>query len=93
VGDPGNGQFAVCDDGSCRIGPVPQFVWDFEISGYPVLQKWLAHRQGQPVNAALLANLRDLIGRIAEIDKLMKEADAILEQALAAPLTKTSLKV
>ena len=38
--------FALCADGSGRIGNVPQDVWDFAVSGYRVLPRWLAAREG-----------------------------------------------
>jgi hypothetical protein len=91
TGTDGRGVFAICEDGSGRIGPVSPEAWDLEVSGYPLLQKWLAHREGQPADAVLLTELRDLVGRITELITLISQADAVLKQSIANSLTKTAM--
>jgi len=34
--------------GAGRIGPVAKAVWEYEVSGYPVLRRWFGRRKRQP---------------------------------------------
>jgi len=74
---------------------VPERVWRFEVSGHLVLYKWLRARNGTPlagaVGAALLREVLDITARIAELLSLFDQADAVLADALAAPLTRVDL--
>lgn len=86
-----NGDIFLCENGSGRVSGVPLAVWDFAVSGYRVLPRWLKGRDGQGVDNALITGLRDVVGRIAELLDLFARAEAILERALASPLGRSVL--
>jgi len=87
----GQGELLLRSDGSGRVSGIPEPVWQFEVSGYRLLPRWLGARQGQPVDAVLVEAIRDVAGRIAELLSLFAEADAVLARALHATLTCDSL--
>ena len=60
-------------------------MWNFSVSGYRLLFRWLDARRGLPVDNALVTALRDLVGRIAELIDLFDRADQVLVRALAHP--------
>jgi predicted helicase len=72
----------LCGNGSGRITGLPQSVWDFSVSGYRVLPRWLEARIGLPAELALVQELRENCGRIAELIDLFAEADILLEATL-----------
>ena len=86
-----DGAIILGSDGSARVEGVPVAVWEFAISGYAVLPRWLAHRRGQKVDAGMLDAVRDLVARIGHLIALMTEADAILADALNDSLSRTDL--
>lgn len=85
--------FALCADGSGRISNVPKEVWDFAVSGYRVLPRWLAAREGLEIGASFIPEMRDVAQRIAELLFLFGEADRILDATLADSLTREALGV
>jgi predicted helicase len=91
----GTGTVALLRNQSLRMADVPERVWRFEVSGHLVLYKWLRARNGTPlagaIGAALLREVLDTTARIAELLFLFDQADAVLENALAAPLTRADL--
>jgi hypothetical protein len=54
----------------------------FSVSGYRVLPRWLEARIGLTADLALVRELRDICGRIAELIALFAEADNVLEATL-----------
>ena len=85
------GGIVLRDDGSGRVSGIPDPVWRFAVSGYRLLPRWLAARQGQPVDAALIEAVRDVAGRIAELLDLFARADMLLARALRDTLSRESL--
>ena len=89
------GSVALLPDRSLRIAEAPERVWRFEVSGYPVLYRWLRARNGEPLGGAggamLLREALDIVWRIAELLALFDRADAVLARALEAPLTRADL--
>lgn len=89
------GSIALLRDRSLCIAGVTERVWRFEISGYPVLYRWLRARSGEsitgPSGAALLREALDIAWRIGELIDLFDQADTVLGQALEAPLTRGDL--
>ena len=83
------GAIILGSDGTARVEGIPATIWDFSVSGYALLPRWLDHRKGQRVDAAMLDAIRDLVARIGHLIALMTEADAILISALVNPLTRT----
>jgi hypothetical protein len=86
-----DGAIVLCEDGSGRVTGIPQQVWDFSVSRYPVLPRWLEGRKGVSANLALVRELRDICGRIAELIDLFREADIVLEATLNETLTREAL--
>ncbi len=81
------GTLALTAAGDMRVAGVPARVWDFAVSGYPVLHRWLRARRGQALNAATHRCVLELVARIDHLLYLFDEADACLEAALEAPLS------
>jgi uncharacterized protein YjeT (DUF2065 family) len=86
-----DGKITLCGDGTGQITGLPQVVWDFSVSGYRVLPRWLEARIGLPANLVLVRELRDICGRIAELIDLFAEADIVLEATLQETLTREAL--
>ncbi len=87
------GRLTLCADGSGVLENVPEAVWTFSVSGYRLLYRWLAARAGQPVTPALIPEVRDLVGRIAELLDRFAAADTLLEQTLADPVSRARLEL
>ncbi len=91
--DMADGEFFLCANRSGRVSGITADIWTFSVSGYRLLPRWLAARKGQPVDHALIVATRDVAGRIAELIDLFGRADRVLQQALAATLTRDMLGV
>jgi hypothetical protein len=89
--EPDGAMLILCVDGSGEVTGLPANLWEFEVSGYPVLRRWLEGREGQTVDLALFDAFRDICGRIADLFDLFDQADTILTEALDAPLTRDVL--
>ena len=87
----GTGAIPLQADQSLRITGVPRRVFDFSVSGYRVLYRWLAARDGEAIDVALQRATLDIVWRIQELLTLFDEADAVLAKALTNPLTRTAL--
>jgi hypothetical protein len=85
------GAITLCGDGSGRVAGVPRAVWEFSVSGYPVLPRWLSGRVGLPADLALVRELRDVAARIAELIDLFAKADIVLEATLHETLSREAL--
>ncbi len=81
----------LCDDDTGRITGLPRPVWEFSVSGYRVLPRWLEARIGFHVDLAMVRELRDICGRIAELIDLFAEADIVLAMTLQESLTREAL--
>jgi hypothetical protein len=81
----------LCEGGGGHITGLPPSVWNFTISGYPVLSKWLDGRVGMIADLGLVRELRDICGRIAELIDLFTEADTVLEVVLRDSLSREAL--
>lgn len=86
-----DGSITLCEDGSGRITGIPQSVWDFTVSGYRVLPRWLEAREGLPADFDFVSELRDICGRIAELIDLFAQADRLLDATLHETLTREAL--
>jgi predicted helicase len=86
-----NNEVTLCPDGRGRFSGLPDAVWDFSVSGYRVLPRWIEGRRGLPANRALLREFRDVAGRIAELIHWFHRADLVLEAVLANTLTREEL--
>ena len=83
--------FKLCADGSGRVEGLPPALWDFEVSGYPVLRRWLEGRAGLPVDLTLFDAFRDVCARLADLIGLCGQADTLLAKALTATLNRDAL--
>lgn len=82
----------LCADGSGEIAPIPPEVWAFAVSGYRVVPRWLAAREGIDATVPdFIPQLRDLVGRVGELIDLFVRADSLLVQTLDDPLSRDSL--
>lgn len=88
-----DGSITLCANGSGRIINLPQEVWDFSVSGYRLVPRWLEGRIGLPVDLALVTELRDICARVAELLDLFGAADAVLAAALNDTLTRQALNL
>jgi predicted helicase len=70
---------------------LPQAVWDFAVSGYRVLPRWIDGRKGLPFDNAMKDALRDVAARIHELIHWFERADLVLEATLADTLTREEL--
>ena len=86
-----DGEITLCDDGTGRIVGIPQAIWEFSVSGYRLVPHWLEARIGLPADLALVRELRDICGRIAELIDLFAQADIVLEATLHETLTREAL--
>jgi hypothetical protein len=89
--DYADGSITLCGDGTGRITALPQSVWDFSVSGYRLLPRWIEARIGLQPDLALVEELRDICGRIAELIDLFTQADIVLEATLQETLTREAL--
>lgn len=89
--DYADGGIVLCEDGSGRISGILEPVWSFAVSGYRLLPRWLEARIGLELNLALVTELRDICGRIAELIDLFNAADQVLTDTLAQTLTRAAL--
>lgn len=91
--DYADGAIALCADGSGRISGIPLQVWNFAVSGYRVLPRWIEGRVGLPADLPMVRELRDVAARIAELIHRFDEADLVLADALANSLTREEMGV
>ena len=92
-GDFADCAITLCCDGSGRLAGLPESVWNFSVSGYRVLPRWLDGRVGLPVDLNLVNELRDICGRIAELIDLFKQADTVLNNTLHEALSRDALSL
>jgi hypothetical protein len=86
-----DGEITLCADGSGHLTGIPEPVWEFAVSGYRVLPRWIEGRTGLPADLAFVRELRDAAARIAELIHRFDEADLVLEATLADTLTREEL--
>ncbi|NUR46175.1 MAG: N-6 DNA methylase [Sphingomonas sp.] len=85
------GDLLLCENGSGKVSGIPRAVWEFAVSGYPLLPRWLGARRGIDVDAAFIHDFRDITGRINELIHRFDEADIVLQEALNHSLTRDQL--
>lgn len=86
-----DGALTLCDNGGGRITGLPEAVWNFSVSAYRIVPRWLEARVGLPADLNLMQELRDICGRIAELIDLFTQADIVLEATLQGTLTREAL--
>ena len=95
AGQDGRGAITLVEGTDFRIDNVSQRAWDFAVSGYQVLYKWLKAREGEPTagaaGVALLRGALDVIARGEELIHCFGEADALLPRDESDTLTRAQL--
>ena len=89
-----DGQLSIWSHGDAAVpgfAGLPQAVWDFSVSGYRVLPRWIDGRKELPVTLALMRELRDVAARIHELIHWFGAADLVLEATLEETLTREEL--
>lgn len=89
-----DGQLSIWSHGDAAVPGftgLPQAVWDFSVSGYRVLPRWIDGRKELPVTLALMRELRDVAARIHELIHWFGAADLVLEATLEETLTREEL--
>ncbi len=89
----GSGAVALQDDQSLRLVSLPDRVWQFAVSNYRVLPRWLAARNGEALNAALQRAILDVAWRLEELLHWFDAADVVLAAAITASLTRRDLGI
>jgi hypothetical protein len=59
---------------------VAEGVWNFEIGGHPVCQKWLKDRRGRELSADDIAHYQKIVVAISETIRIMAEIDEVIEE-------------
>ena len=86
-------EIILCADGSGLASGNPENIWQFAVSGYRLLPRWLGARAGQVVDRAFMKSMRDVAGRIAELIDLFDRADSVLIDALKKTATREELGI
>ncbi len=84
------GELALCENGSGKFTGIPDAVWQFSVSGYRVLPRWIEGRKGLPA-AGIWQEFRDVAARIHELIHWFAKADIVLNATLADTLSRDKL--
>jgi len=57
---------------------VPSEVWNFDIGGYQVCQKWLKDRKGRTLSYDDLTHYQKVVVSLKETIRLMEEIDQLI---------------
>lgn len=87
----GTGHIPLQEDQSLRLSGVPDRVFRFAVSGYPVLLRWLQARKGDALDETFTRELLDLVWRLATLLDRFDAADALLESVLPRTLGRGDL--
>jgi predicted helicase len=67
AGRYGEGEITLGTEQTGRIAGIPHAVWDFKVSGYQVVWRWLKGREGLPADLGFVREFRDICARVAEL--------------------------
>jgi hypothetical protein len=56
-----------------RIVGIPKEVWDYQIGGYQVLDKWFKSHKGEALNLGSFTHIENIVGLIAETIRIQNE--------------------
>ncbi len=79
------------EDQSLRLSGVSEAAFGFQVSGYPVLHRWLKAREGDALDDLLNREMLDMVWRLTEMLHHFEVAEPVLLAALANPLTRGEL--
>jgi hypothetical protein len=66
--------------GTIGFRGVPEAVWNFQIGGYQVCEKWLKDRKGRTLSNDEIVHYQKIVVALAETIRLMREIDEVIEQ-------------
>lgn len=93
AGRYGEGEITLGTEQTGRIAGIPHAVWDFKVSGYQVVWRWLKGREGLPADLGFVREFRDICARVAELLDLFQKADIVLDDTLNETLTREALSL
>jgi hypothetical protein len=67
--------------------PIEVEVWEFEVGGFQVCDKWLKDRRGRTLSVDDVETYRRLVAAVSETITLMEQLDEILDEAGGLPFT------
>ena len=66
--------------GTIGFHGVPEDVWNFNIGGYQVCEKWLKDRKGRKLLKDDIAHYQRIVVALSETSRLMREIDKVIEE-------------
>jgi len=57
------------------FGGVPEAVWEFQVGGYQVCEKWLKDRRGRPLSGDEITHYQRVVVALKETMRVMREID------------------
>lgn len=63
-----------------RFEGVPENVWNFQIGGYQVCEKWLKDRKGRTLSAEDIAHYQRIVVALSETIRIMAEIDKVINE-------------
>jgi hypothetical protein len=84
------GEWFFCADGTGKFDGLPARVWEFAVSGYRVLKRWVDAREGLD-GPTYWPQFRDVAARIHELLHWFDQADLVLAEVLEDTLSREEL--
>lgn len=85
-----DGEWFFCADGTGKFDGLPPGVWEFAVSGYRVLKRWVDAREGLD-GPTYWPQFRDVAARIHELLHWFDQADLVLAEVLEDTLSREEL--
>ncbi len=55
----------------CIVG-IPEQVWEYQIGGYQVLDKWFKSHRGEPITISMFSHIENMVGLLSETIKIQE---------------------
>ena len=65
---------------TCGFKGVPEAVWEFQIGGYQVCEKWLKDRKGRTLSKDDISHYNKIVVALSETIRLMKKIDEVIDE-------------
>lgn len=69
-----------CEPGTIGFKGVPEDVWNFNIGGYQVCEKWHKDRKGRKLSKDDIEHYQKIVVALSETIRIMKEIDEVIER-------------
>ena len=66
-----------------RIVGIPKEVWDYQIGGYQVLDKWFKSHKGEALTLGSFTHIENIVGLIAETIRIQNELSGMHESGVS----------